>query len=423
MGKMKGLTVCRSWRNPSNNFGSLWQSLLKSGKISLILSGFLLLSPLIPGFAQSAVAQNAVQNTIQSMAQNAAPLQRFWYPLDRGRSLFYSGNLGEALLSFEDARRIRREEYTRMEGEFIEELSLPEARLIGDSLAGLEVYIADQRRSKAAAVLTELYFRKPREVYNNSVRALLAELHRQKEYPEAEYWIGEVYRREGEYDLAMEQYRRAFSHREQLDSPAFELQIRYRMAEVLRLNLLRNGEPDYGALTDEEVGALSALEEALLGIVLSDSLWNQNSGAFTRSALSRTLENDGIDRFLTLYRYRNTAVEPAHRLLGDYYYRIGDYDKAAEHLLFAFLIQNTVLIEEILRDNYDFKFNGLSDLAAQTRRQPYLLAYMEESDYFRTIYYLGLAMGQSGRPRAHAAFRSFLVEGSDFPPFAAEWTH
>jgi hypothetical protein len=145
-----------------------------------------------------------------------------------------------------------------------------------------------------------------------------------------------------------------------------------------------------------------------------DSLWAANQ---TRSAMARILENDGVTRFLTLYRYNNTETERAHRLLGFFYYATSRYIPAAEYLMFAFLIQNSVLIEEVIRRDYDFTFSSLDNLMFFVRSRPELTAFLEETNYYRTVYYLASALYATGKLRPAAQLWAFLAGSNN----AGEW--
>jgi hypothetical protein len=133
----------------------------------------------------------------------------------------------------------------------------------------------------------------------------------------------------------------------------------------------------------------------------------------------RTLESEkaGINRFLSLYRYNNTAVEPAHRQLGFYYYASGRHSRAEEHLMFAFLIQNTVLLEEIARQKFDYSFTSLDSLMTEIRRNPLLAEYAGKTDYYRTAYYLGTSLFGTGKLASARTLWLFL-RGQDE---AGEW--
>ncbi|MDR0656135.1 MAG: hypothetical protein LBG22_07465 [Treponema sp.] len=335
--------------------------------------------------------------------------QPWWYTLEQGKQAFRSASYGDALLSFEDARRQRRQMYTRLETEFITLLSLPEVRRLGDSLELVEQFIKDRNYSEAGEALRELYYRVPRSGFNNSVQAALTGLGRLKDYPEAEYWIGETYRSEGELGIAINQYQKALAQRLLLENSDLELELLYKIAELRRV---RREYPE--------------MEKVLLGILLDipsggetarDSLWNQDSGTFARQAMMRTLERDGFSRFFTLYRYNNRDVEKAHRLLGFFFYSSGRHNSAPDHLMFAFLIQNSLIMEELIRSRFDFSFSSLDDLMAELKTRPNLLQYIEEIEYYKTAYYLAASLYAAGKTLPARELWTFLSRQAG----AGEW--
>jgi tetratricopeptide (TPR) repeat protein len=341
----------------------------------------------------------------------SAQTQRdWWYTLERGKLMFRQGDYGNALLAFEDARRQRRVMYERMERNLIDLLSLREVRRIGDSLDWVERYIDERRYSEAAEALAELYYRIPRESLNNSASAALTALGTLKDYPEAEYWIGETYLIEGELNLAQSQFQKALALRQTLENPGFATQLLYKIAAICRIR------QDY-----------NEMERTLLSVLSADNLWSgsnqrQTAGAsssipFETQSMTRTLENNGVNRFLTLYRYRSTESIEAHRLLGFYYYASGRHSRAQEHLMFAFLIQNTVIIEEVIRNRYDFAFTTLEDLVVEINRYPLLVEYAEKTEYYKTAYYLGASLYGNGKTTAARELWTFLSTQSN----AGEW--
>jgi tetratricopeptide (TPR) repeat protein len=341
-------------------------------------------------------------------SQTNSAVRPWWYTLEEGKLHFREGSYGNALLSFEDARRQRRALYTRLEQDLIVFLSIPEVRRLGDSLDRVEIYMTERNYSNAAAALGELYYRVPRESLNNSAALALTALGRLKDYPEAEYWIGETYRAEGELGIALAQFQKAYDQRNLLENPGFDVELKYKIADLHKIRR------EY-----------TQMERILLEIIQGDTpedpprdtLWTADDASFARNALSRTLENDGINRFLTLYRYNNTTVEAAHRLLGFYYYATGRHSQAKDHLMFAFLIQNTVLLEELIRSQYNFTFSSLEELMAAVRRNSLLTAYIEEAEYFKTAYYLGTSLFATGKLTAARAFWVFLSSQET----AGEW--
>ncbi|GHV61639.1 hypothetical protein AGMMS49587_06310 [Spirochaetia bacterium] len=327
--------------------------------------------------------------------------------MEQGKFFFREGDYGSALLAFEDARRQRQIMYARMEQDMINLLSIPEVRRLGDYLDLVETYIADRGQVDAAAALGELYYRVPRASLNNSAERALAELGKFKDYPEAEYWIGETYRIEGELALALTQFDKTHKQRSLFENSGFDTQLLYEIAEILRIRR------EY---TEME----RALIEILTGVnpghnwekegeaAAADTLWTNSAGAFAQTAMLNILGQDGITRFLSLYRYNNTVVEKAHRRLGFYYYAVGRHNQAAEHLMFAFLIQNTILLEEILRSEYDYTFTTLEDLMEKARGKSELQAYIEDVEYYRTNYYLGSSLFAIGKAASARDLWEFL---------------
>lgn len=337
----------------------------------------------------------------------------WWYKLEEGKRLYRSGDYGNALITFEDARRSRLEQFTRMEQDFILLLSNPDVRPLGDLLEFVERYVAERRETAAAAALAALYHHIPRASLNGSVKKALFELDRLKAYPEAEYWLGETYRAEGELAMALRQYERALQNRALLEIPEFDIEIYYKIADIYRI---RQNYQEMEKQTLEIVEGRKATGE------LRDNLWMGNAGGRSspnqiRVAMARILENEGINRFLTLYRHNYTGTEKAHRLLGFYYGSTSRYQLAAEHLMFAFLIQNTVLVNEVIRREFDYTFSTLEDLMVFIRSRSELNAFLDDTEYYKTAYYLSSALYASGKTRPARELWTFLANSYD----SGEW--
>jgi tetratricopeptide (TPR) repeat protein len=336
-------------------------------------------------------------------AQGRDAHRDWWYTLERGKQMFRQGDYGNALLAFDDARRQRLAMYERLERYLIDFLSIREVRRVGDSLDLIERYIKDRRYANAGEALEELYYRIPRESLNNSAAAALTALGTLKDYPEAEYWIGETYLIEGELSLAHAQFQKALALKGTLENPGFATDLSYKIAAILRVRQEYN-----------------EMERVLVSILGTDSLWsgtNSGNATFEKQSLTRTLENNGINRFLTLYRYRSAEAVEAHRLLGSYYYASGRYSRAQEHFMFAFLVQNTVIIDEIIRNRYDFTFTTMEELAPEISRYPIIADYAERNEYFKTAYYLAASLYGNGKTSAAREIWNFLLAQGP----AGEW--
>jgi len=365
----------------------------------------------------------------------------WWLSFEQGKQQFRAGDYGSALMLFEDSRRDRRAMYEQMERDFILLLSEREVRRIGDSLEKVEKISRDRLYKAATAALDELYYRIPKESFDNSAKAALAGFNKLKDYPEAEYWIGEVYRIEGELPLALSQYRKAYSMvsgRPPLASedPQFGITLQYKIAAIYDIRqeyteMIKVYESiinDSDTLWVNSNRAVSNSGKPNNGSQNTSLPYEQAYASFEKSAMTKTLTDQGINRFLELYRYNNKSTEKAHRNLG-YYYAVRGRPSAEPHLMFSFLIQNTVIMEEIKRRQYDFAFTTqkeargenqirtLAELSEIANKNALLAAYMEEVEYYKTAYYLSISLYRNGKPSVARSLWEFLA----VVPQAGEW--
>ena len=348
--------------------------------------------------------------TLRAQDTRAAP-RGWWYTFENGKIQFRQGNYGRAFRSFDEARQQKRAFFERLERNFIDLLSISEVRRIGDALDWVERYIQERHYAGASDALEELYYRIPRESLNNSAKTALSALGSLKDFPEAERWIGEVYLVEGELDLALVQFQKAVSINElneYTNIPGFSTELKYKMAEIRRVRQEYN-----------------EMERLLFSILEQDRLWSVSNesenriDSFVKQAMNRTLVNNGIDRFLLQYRYKNDETLKAHRLLGYFYYTTGRHARAQEHLMFAFIIQNTIIIEELRNLRFDFVFTNLSSLINEINRYPTVIKYILENDYFKTAYYLGASLHANANTRTAMELWNFLsVQNA-----AGEWQY
>jgi hypothetical protein len=345
-------------------------------------------------------------------AQNS---NTWWYTLEQGKQMYRRGDYGNALIAFGDAKRQRRQMYERMERDFIDLLSIHEVRRLGDSLDLVERYIREHGHVGASDALRELFYRVPRENFKNSANAALAAFNTLKEYPEADHWIGETYMVEGELNLALGQFQKVHENRNLLANPDFAIEMLYKIAAIRR--------------TRQEY---NEMERVLRAILIADKMWagknlehdpmisrtlDHEGDSFLKQSMTQTLENRGLNRFIIQYRYNAVEFESAHKQLGFYYYQSGRHAWAQEHLMFAFLIQNTVMIDELKRTRYNYTFETLEDLAAQMNWNPVLIDYADKKEYYKTAYYLGASLYANGKTTSARGIWSFVAQQSR----AGEW--
>ncbi|MDR0910596.1 MAG: hypothetical protein LBM77_12630 [Spirochaetaceae bacterium] len=301
----------------------------------------------------------------------------WWWTLEQGKSAFRNGAYGHALALFEEAENARRGQFRQYLEIMHSLLSTDGVRMLNNSLPALEGYIKANNLVDAQDVLNQLYFRIPRDTFTNSLEILKA-LEHLGNYPEAEYWIGEVYRVEGEAHLATRQYNKALANKDLVQSSDFDLAVRYKIAD-----------------TADAAGDRAQEEETLLTILNSTDAEGNVRGAlfvsgendYLRTGMMNVLEKDGIDRFLTVYRYANPQMLKAHRMLADLYYAEQKYGEAAEHYLFSFLIISTIALSEMEKTDVDWTFSTLDNFIAtvsqmaNTQTGKRILSWLEENKY------------------------------------------
>jgi hypothetical protein len=222
--------------------------------------------------------------------------------------------------------------------------------------------------------------------------------------------------------LALAQFRKAYAMRDLFEDTGFSIELLYKTSNILMtrqeynemIRVLQSIIADFDALWSNAAKAEGGYTET--GTDREPVPYAQASASFAAQAMTHTLETDGINRFMELYRYNNGTVEQAHRLLG-FFFAITGRPSAQQHLMFAFLIQNTIIIEEIKRRQYDFTFTNLAAIAEEINKDPVLLSYIEKVEYYKTAYYLGSSLFQNGKTAIARNLWTFLTT----QPQAGEW--
>ena len=85
--------------------------------------------------------------------------------------------------------------------------------------------------------------------------------------------------------------------------------------------------------------------------------------------------------------------------------------------MFAFLIQNSIMIQEIIRREYDFAFTSLEALSPYISRISLLGEFAENTEYYKTAYYLGCGLYGNDRAASARGIWTFLATNAP----AGEW--
>ncbi len=320
--------------------------------------------------------------------------------LERGKKLFREGSYGQALLCFEDARRLRADVFDDSYNALVSVLSSANARSLGDKLEAAEEYVRHNKFASAISAFDLFWNETDSKIKIITVNEALSRFLDLRNFPEAEYWIGKVFRMEGEYSVAIDQFRKALNHSLLLDIPGEELNIRYALADAYAMS-----------------SQYKAMEATLLAICADDQLWSGDEHQFTRESMGKLLVSEGVDRFVQLYRHYASEYYPAHKELGVYFYLSGRHARASDHLSFAFLLETTLIVEELRQRDQSWRFSSLSAAWRDAMALPELRERALEDEYFKTIYYFAASLYAVGKRTS--AFELWRFVSS--VPEAGEW--
>ncbi|WP_455383188.1 hypothetical protein [Salinispira pacifica] len=228
------------------------------------------------------------------------------------------------------------------------------------------------------------------------------ELQPEKKFPEAELGIGMVYEREGESDLAIRHLEQAVAQRQLFYIPQNYYTALYELATIYKR---QQNYRDY--------------ENALVSIVEDDAKFSNPELAISRPAYRNTLEQDGLNKLVLLYRLDDDFSLTAHLDLGIFYVSTGKYSDAADNLLFSTLKIISQAISSFLVLEPDFQFTTMTDFLNRVRKVPDIEDYLGNRQLYESLYFLAAAMyGQNFTSRAREIWQ--LVAGrSEAGPWQA----
>ncbi len=223
--------------------------------------------------------------------------------------------------------------------------------------------------------------------------------------PESEMWLGLIFDKENEYDLAISHLELALEHRKQLVVLEDLYRILYQLADIY----LKVGN------SSAYVGNLSSLIE-----FSGEKIQNSN----LKNAMLNVLREKGYDKFIELYRPENRISLKANSLLGKYYFETGKWGLATEYLMQAtgYIISSSIEEIKILDPDYIFLIDESTDKSLENvfdlvNSIPLLKEYFKSNSFYEYFYYLGKSLLNSG----HEKSGSYILEIIYVRPETGEW--
>jgi len=211
--------------------------------------------------------------------------------------------------------------------------------------------------------------------------------------PEADIAIGDVFRAEGELDLALLQYQRAYDARSQLQVRDDAIDLEYRMAEIYAMN-----------------EAYLQYEDELTSII------DQVDGRYAQppsnleDPMIRILTEDGVDKLLELYRIEDRGSQQAYYLLSRYLlYQGRRFSEAASAATYSVIITLSEIVSFARTIDPVYEFSDVQTLLADTDRFQPVRRYVDTTELYEQLFVLGHALDASGRRQPAESVRQLLM--------------
>jgi tetratricopeptide (TPR) repeat protein len=201
-------------------------------------------------------------------------------------------------------------------------------------------------------------------------------------YPEAEILIGDVFEAEGNIELAIEQYEKALENAKQLYIQDEKYEVYYKLAELY----------DNGYLSGIGTNPEQKYREILETILEDDEEYTDAAESNLGDALVNTLEEDGFDRLVILYRLNSDFSLEAHSRFGRIHLDNGEYKQAALHFIFVVLSVISKAIEELQFHDPEYEFESSESFFEACTRYDLIQNYFEETSLFSNMAALGDAV-------------------------------
>lgn len=233
-----------------------------------------------------------------------------------------------------------------------------EVKYVGDDISTIITVLKDREDYDAIEIFNRYHKIKGTDFFENSAKKLLAYIKTQKDFPEADYLIGNIYKLEGEYNFAKKYYSSALKTADILDIPSEKYNILYSLAD---LSLMDNDTKEY--------------EKYLLLIIAHDSFYKDEN---MMSAMERTLKgtsSDTLERFFKLYRADNFNLLNAYISLSEYYQSKNHKQKSLHTSALGALTGFTKILSVVSNRNPEFKYTNLGALFEEASLYPDIIEW------------------------------------------------
>lgn len=304
-----------------------------------------------------------------------------WKIMDAAQTQYENGEFGEALNTCEKARSTHEARIDTYIETLKKSLSSTEVKKAGDDVDAVYKVLERRNDDTAIDILDDIFRIHDSGYFRNSVSGIFGWLQSIRGYPEADYLMGKIYEAEGETDIAISFYERAWQNRAYLDIPDERFPLMYRLADLAY-----------------STGNYATQEKYLLLIMTEDQLFGKpGEESPTLAAMMRTLESEKTtDKFFSLYRYSNRMSLKACQDLAMFYLSNNRQDRAFPAAVLSACIAITLLSDAVGRQDFEYEYASFPDLLVRSGKSAETAGWARDSGIWKSFLILARALDVRG---------------------------
>lgn len=214
-----------------------------------------------------------------------------------------------------------------------------------------------------------------------------------RDYPEAEYWIGQIFENEGNIALALKQYEKALELSDVAENRGFHYTVLYRIAAIYERQKKYN------------------LYELTLERIVNEIKRETNADLDYENVLTDRILDNGMDKLVYYFRHEGDSLVKPSSDLGIYYFSHSRDRNAVRYLLSATMIVLTRIMEQMKEYDPGWNYINFKQTVNQGESHPAIMEYMEESEFYKIVFFLALALDNIGEIKEGNYLISVLAEG------------
>ncbi|MCR5252234.1 MAG: hypothetical protein K6C98_00790 [Treponema sp.] len=238
----------------------------------------------------------------------------------------------------------------------------------GDSISAILAILEERNERDSIDVINYYYKKKGASYFEDSITKMIDYIDEIKDFPEAQCLIGDIYLMEGEYDFSEQYYLTAISKSKVLDIPNQKFEIYLKLARISEL------KKDY-----------SKMEERLLAVLTEDKTFMDKALFNAMMNTVKTNHPDSMEKFFQLYRADSYYTIIAYAKLCDYYFSLGELEKALQFALLSVLTDFSRMDEVAASRNIDYSYTSLEKLFEEVSIYPDILEWCNKNNVWNAF--------------------------------------